>query len=116
MKKISLFLSLFFFLPLSLSYAQAEEAARPPFFQRDSKDLRRIEDYLNGLKNISAGFLQIDDAGGMMHGELAISRPGKMRVDYDPPSRNFIIADGDFVHIWNDDLQAQTNVAQGTSL
>ena len=51
-----------------------------------------------------------------MRGVLAIARPGKMRVTYDAPSKDFIIADGDFVHIWNDDLQAQTNVEQGSSL
>lgn len=79
-------------------------------------DLARIENYLNGLKNISADFLQIDEAGGIMHGVLAIARPGKMRVTYDPPSKDFIIADGNFVHMWDDSLKAQTNVEQGTSL
>jgi len=83
---------------------------------QDKADLGRIEDYLNHLKNISADFLQVDDAGGILRGELAISRPGKMRVNYNPPNKDFIIADGSFVHIWNDDLKAQTNVEQGSSL
>jgi outer membrane lipoprotein-sorting protein len=39
-----------------------------------------------------------------------------MRVTYNPPNKDFIIADGSFVHIWNDDLKAQTNVEQGSSL
>ena len=116
MKNIFLILALCLvplFAPLS---AHATDLAQPALSIKDQQDLQRIEDYLNNLKNISAGFLQIDGAGGMMHGELAIARPGKMRVDYDSPSKNFMIADGDFVHIWNDDLQSQTNVEQGTSL
>lgn len=82
----------------------------------DSEDIRRIEMYLNGLENASADFIQIDDMGGIMRGIIAIQRPGKMRVDYSPPSKDFIIADGDHVHIWNDDLHEQTNVEQSSSL
>ena len=82
----------------------------------DKTDLARIQAYLNGLKNISADFLQVDDAGGFIRGVLAISRPGKMHVTYDLPSKDLIIADGSFVHIWNDDLKAQTTVEQGSSL
>lgn len=82
----------------------------------DRTDLARIEHYLNHLKSISADFLQIDDNGGIMRGSIALQRPGKMRVDYDPPSKDFIIADGKTVHIWNEDLKSQTNVDQGSSL
>ncbi len=33
-----------------------------------------------------------------------------------PPSKDFIIADGSSVHIWNDDLKEQTNVDESSSL
>ena len=107
----------FLMLGTTASQATGAMAAQPPRFStQDKTDISRIETYLNGLKNISANFLQIDDAGGIMRGMLAIARPGKMRVTYDAPSKDFIIADGSFVHIWNEDLQAQTNVEQGSSL
>jgi len=83
---------------------------------QDRSDIRRIETYLNGLHSISADFIQMDEQGGMMRGTIAIQRPGKMRVNYDPPNKDFIIADGSWVHIWNEDLKAQTNVEQGSSL
>jgi outer membrane lipoprotein-sorting protein len=82
----------------------------------DQNDVARIESYLNGLHSISADFLQVDDQGGFMHGAIAIQRPGKMRVTYDAPSKDFIIADGSYVHIWNEDLKAQTNVDEDASL
>jgi outer membrane lipoprotein-sorting protein len=112
---------LFLFLALCLAPLLSAQAAQPTAIPvhlttQDQSDLSQIEDYLNGLKNISADFLQVDDAGGFLHGEIAISRPGKMRVTYNPPNKDFIIADGNFVHIWDDELQNQTNVVQGTSL
>jgi outer membrane lipoprotein-sorting protein len=101
--------------------AAADKASNPDnrpvkLNDKDRADVVRMEAYLNQLKNISADFLQIDDNGGIMRGTIAIQRPGKMRVNYDPPSKDFIIADGNNVHIWNDDLKEQTNVEEGSSL
>jgi outer membrane lipoprotein-sorting protein len=94
----------------------AAKIAEPTLSPQDINDIHRIEDYLNGLRSISADFMQIDEQGGIMRGKIAIQRPGKMRVTYDPPSKDFIVADGDWVHIWNEDLKSQTNVEQGSSL
>ncbi len=83
---------------------------------QDRADIARIETYLNEMKNIAADFMQVDDKGGIMRGTLAIQRPGKMRVTYAAPSHDFIVADGDFVHIWDGDLRSQTNVPEDSSL
>lgn len=101
----------------TLCQAEAKSANPPPTLSaHDRNDIARIETYLNNLKSVSADFMQIDDQGGIMRGTIEIQRPGKMRVNYDPPSKDFIIADGDNVHIWNNDLQEQTNVDEGSSL
>jgi len=60
----------------------------------DADDVRRVETYLNNLKTFRARFLQIDPAGGSAEGTLYLSRPGKLRVDYDPPNPNLLIANG----------------------
>jgi len=97
--------------------ALADDAVKPARLSpEDRAEIQQIEDYLNGLKTITADYLQIDDQGGMMRGTIMIQRPGKMRVTYDPPSHDFIVADGSMVHIWNDDLKEQTNVEEGASL
>ena len=68
---------------------------RPAALSADDRaDVQRIEAYLNNLKSISADFMQVDDSGQMMRGSIAIQRPGKMRVTYDAPSKDFIVADG----------------------
>ncbi len=96
--------------------AQAADVQPVQLSPQDQADVNRIEVYLNNLKSISADFMQIDDQGGIMHGTIAIQRPGKMRVNYSDPGKDFIVADGSMVHIWNDDLKSQTNVEEDGSL
>jgi len=93
--------------------AGAKAASLSP---QDKNDIERIEQYLNGLKSISANFVQVDDHGNFRRGAIDIQRPGKMRVVYAPPSKDFIVADGDMVHIWDGGLKSQTNVPESASL
>ncbi|HUY69135.1 MAG TPA: outer membrane lipoprotein carrier protein LolA [Alphaproteobacteria bacterium] len=95
---------------------EAEVLPAPDLTPQDRADIKRIQLYLNQLKSIKADFMQIDDHGGTMRGIIDIERPGRMRVTYAKPSGDFIVADGDFVHIWNADLQSQTNVPERASL
>lgn len=57
-------------------------------------ELARIEDYLNELTTLRAGFVQIASDGGLATGSLYYERPDKMRLDYDPPSEVLIVANG----------------------
>ncbi|MDD5587050.1 MAG: outer membrane lipoprotein carrier protein LolA [Alphaproteobacteria bacterium] len=84
--------------------------------ESDKADIARIEKYLNELKSVAAGFTQVNDMGEFRHGKIAIQRPGKMRVTYDPPQKDFIVADGTFVHIWDAGMEQQTNVPVGSSI
>jgi outer membrane lipoprotein-sorting protein len=59
-----------------------------------SEDVARIESYLNGLRSLRSDFVQINPNGGTATGKLYYERPDKMRLDYDPPSRLLIIANG----------------------
>ncbi len=117
MRIFSLFL-LVFLCSFGLS-AGAETGSGPlgaKLSAADRADLQRIEAYLNQRRSMTADFLQVDDQGGMMRGTIAMLRPGKMRVSYSPPSKDFIVADGTMVHIWNEDLKSQTSVEQSGSL
>ncbi|MEQ8196230.1 MAG: outer membrane lipoprotein carrier protein LolA [Rhodospirillales bacterium] len=60
----------------------------------DRGDIKRIETYLNNLQTVAARFLQVSSNGGYAEGQLYISRPGKMRIDYAPPAKLEIVADG----------------------
>ncbi|MBT3991303.1 MAG: outer membrane lipoprotein carrier protein LolA [Rhodospirillaceae bacterium] len=75
-----------------------------------SKDLRRIETYLNDMKTLRAGFLQVSSNGGVATGKLFLSRPGKMRFEYDPPAPIMMIADGVFLIYIDKELEQVTHL------
>ncbi|WP_419895861.1 LolA family protein [Roseomonas sp. USHLN139] len=59
----------------------------------------RAEAYLNGITTLRARFLQIAHNGGTAEGNAYISRPGRMRFDYDPPEQLLLVAsDGQFLY------------------
>ena len=70
--------------------AQAQSAAQ-------SAAVERAENYLNGINTLQARFLQSNPDGGTVEGDLYISRPGKMRLVYDPPTPMLMVADGVFL-------------------
>jgi outer membrane lipoprotein-sorting protein len=59
-----------------------------------SEDTQSYERYLNQLKTLSGDFTQTNSKGSTVTGTIQISRPGKMRLNYDPPSSLLIVANG----------------------
>ncbi len=57
-------------------------------------EMQKFENYLNELKTLSGDFTQTNSKGQRVTGTIQISRPGKMRLDYNPPSSLLIVADG----------------------
>jgi Outer membrane lipoprotein-sorting protein len=61
------------------------------------QDLQQIQDYLNTIRTVQARFLQTSSNGGQASGQLYMSRPGKLRVEYTPPPAVLVVADGTFL-------------------
>ncbi len=73
----------------------------------DTALLARIEAYLDGLTSLQARFVQLSEEDGRAGGTLYIRRPGRLRVDYDPPVPIQLYADGYWlVHVDNELEQA----------
>ena len=70
---------------------------------------RRVEAYLNGITTLTARFTQLAPNGGLATGKVDLQRPGKMRFDYDPPSRVLLIAT-DWRLVFVDSAAEQLNV------
>lgn len=64
---------------------------------RDRADVTQAENYMNGITSLKAHFLQFSDTGGQAEGTAYLSRPGKLRLQYDPPSPLLLLADGSFL-------------------
>ena len=47
----------------------------------DNERIKKIEDYLNKLNNISSNFIQINSDGLKVKGKLFLSKPGKLRIE-----------------------------------
>lgn len=71
---------------------------------QDKADIARAEEYLNGVTTLKARFLQISASGGQAEGTAYLSRPGRMRLQYDPPSPLLVVADGTFLIVHDKEL------------
>jgi len=71
----------------------------------DKADLGRAEDYLNTIKTLKARFTQVSPSGDSIDGSIYLSRPGKMRLDYDPPSPIQVMANGNFLIYFDKQLK-----------
>lgn len=60
----------------------------------DREDIARVESYLESVRTLEARFLQIAPDGSTAEGMFWLSRPGRLRLEYDPPNPNLLIADG----------------------
>ena len=76
----------------------------------DNADLARIENYLNNLQSLRAGFVQMSSNGGTAEGKIYISKPSKIRMEYTAPDEILIVGNGDYI-IYNDkELDQVTNI------
>ena len=69
------------------------------------EQIKRIEAYLNGVKTVQSRFYQASTTGDEAAGTLYLDRPGRLRIEYDPPSPMLIIANGSFLITYDRKLE-----------
>ncbi len=79
-------------------------------------DVKKTEEYLNGLGAARARFVQTTHDGTQLVGTFYLDRPGKLRFQYDPPIQDFVVADGFFIYFYDSQLGEQTNAPIGQTL
>lgn len=87
-------------------------------FAAYAKDARvaQAETWLKNLTYGQSRFTQRSYDGTILTGNFYIWRPGRLRFEYDPPVKDFIVADGVLLHFY-DAQQRQTSSAPiGTTL
>ena len=98
---------LLFFAAFALPAQAAKEL--PP-------SVARAEEYLRGLTTATARFLKTSTDGSQAIGTFYLSRPGKLRFEYDDPIRDYIVADGFFIYFYDSELGEQSNAPIGQTL
>jgi outer membrane lipoprotein-sorting protein len=92
------------------SFVIASEIVAAKLSAGERKSLGRIESYLDDIKTLSAQFLQVSSDGSVATGGLFMSRPGKIRFEYDPPSTILLASDGVFLIYIDKELEQKTHV------
>ena len=92
----------------------ATRAPRYPgtYSESEAADLDKLSAYLNSIHTLKSNFVQLGPEGDMAQGEFALSRPGKLRFSYNPPSPVMIVATGGDIYVKNSKL----NTVDRTSL
>ena len=62
--------------------------------KEDLAEIKRIERYLNDITTLRSSFIQISSNGERLDGDIFISRPGRLRVQYEPSSPILLVANG----------------------
>ena len=83
--------------PVSLSAAQQAEVAQ-------------VEEYLNGIRTLTSAFEQVSGEGNVASGKLYLSRPGRMRFEYNAPVPVLLVADGLDIHYYDRELRQVTDM------
>jgi len=74
--------------------------------QQDKADIARIETYFDSIRTLSGRFYQISSLGEIAEGKIYLSRPGKLRIEYNPPVPILIIADGQKLTYYDSELKS----------
>lgn len=89
-------------------------AATPPrpaqLSPQDQADLKRVQEYLNGIKTLQSRFQQYTQDGGVSSGTIYLQRPGKMRIVYDDPVPILIVATADTVYYYDKRLEQLSQI------
>jgi outer membrane lipoprotein-sorting protein len=83
---------------------------------QDKATIAQVEQYLNGVQSLQSKFIQVAPDGRQASGTFYLSRPGKMRLEYDKPIKDFVVADGSFIFYWDGEMRQQSSTPIGTTL
>lgn len=72
--------------------------------------LTQVAAYLNGLKTITARFMQVGPDGSVRTGKAIVQRPGKMRFQYDKPNPQLLVAGFGLLVYHDPRLNQTTNI------
>ena len=69
--------------------------------------VERVNSYLSGVQTLTGNFVQVGPDGSRTQGDFFISKPGRVRFEYDDPSPIELIADGSSVVVRDRRLATQ---------
>lgn len=104
--------------------AQAQESATVSAIEsepyvlsaEDKRQLHRVEEYLGKIHSITARFSQVSPDGNVSNGMFYLQRPGKMRMEYEPPVPVLVVTNGNNLVYYDKELEQITNISLNSTL
>lgn len=90
--------------------------AQTPAVSDANASVAAVQTYLQGLRTLSAKFVQTAPDGTQVGGDFLLKRPGRMRFDYAAPVTDFIVADGRFIYYYDGQMKETANAPISQSL
>ena len=94
--------------------AAAKPAIPAKLADADRADIQRIEKYLNDIRTLTSPFLQIASDGSQAKGLVSIARPGRIRIEYEPPAAMLIVGGAGSMVVYDKELK-QANYVETDS-
>ncbi|MDX2072907.1 MAG: outer membrane lipoprotein carrier protein LolA [Alphaproteobacteria bacterium] len=104
------------------AFAGMTMAAEKSIFVADSVvennrfTIERIERYLSGISTIVSDFTQVAPDGSLTNGKFYMSRPGKMRWQYNPPTPVLMVSSGTELIFYDYELEQLSHIPLDGSL
>ena len=73
--------------------------------------VKQVSAYFNDFQNLKGAFVQTDPENKRQRGKFFVKRPGRLRFEYNPPSRQLIISDGQQVSIQDLDIKTDDRIS-----
>lgn len=77
---------------------------------KQTATLKSVSTYFNDLTTLKGNFVQLASDQKRMRGKFYVNKPGRFRFDYNLPSRQIIISDGEYLAIQDLDLNNEDRV------
>jgi outer membrane lipoprotein-sorting protein len=104
------FLALGVLLCLTAVNTSVRAQSGAPSIRVDQSEISRIEAYLNGISTLRSRFLQENSDGTISEGVLYLQRPGKLRLEYDPPDPYLLMVKEEWLIFLDKELEQTTYV------
>lgn len=78
--------------------------------QQNNAEVARLQSYLDSIGTLYARFDQTNPDGSQSSGQIWLDRPGRVRIQYDPPTPFLIVANKNLLTFYDSKLGQTSNI------
>jgi len=98
--------------PVRLPYSVKAYSLTPT----DHQTITRVEYYLSDIHSISSQFIQVAPNGDVSTGKFYLQRPGKLRMEYNPPTPVLMVTSGGDIVYYDTELDQISRISLDSTL